>query len=100
MLLAGAGRLLDQPILIVGAMVVGPEFSPVAAICVGLARPRLSIVPMALRTLVVGYVIAIALAVPFWWAPTLLGQAESTTSRAARSPPSSSSPTAGRSWSR
>src|SRR4051795_3775242 len=66
-LLAGAGRLLDQPILIVGAMVVGPEFSPVAAICVGLSRPRLSIVPTASRTLVLGYLIAIGTAVPFWW---------------------------------
>jgi uncharacterized hydrophobic protein (TIGR00271 family) len=76
-LLAGAGRLLDQPILIVGAMVVGPEFSPIAAICVGLARPRLSIVPLGLRTLVLGYVLAIVLAVPFWWVTHLIGQAES-----------------------
>jgi uncharacterized hydrophobic protein (TIGR00271 family) len=74
-LLAGAGRLLDQPILIVGAMVVGPEFSPVAAICVGLARPRLSIVPLGLRTLVGGYLIAIAVAIPFWWCTHLLGHA-------------------------
>ena len=74
-LLAGAGRLLDQPILIVGAMVVGPEFSPVAAICVGLARPRLGLVPMAVRTLVGGYAIAIALAIPFWLLTHLLGQA-------------------------
>ena len=74
-LLAGAGRLLDQPILIVGAMVVGPEFSPVAAICVGLARPRLGLVPMAARTLVGGYAIAIALAIPFWLITHLLGRA-------------------------
>ncbi|MDX6326798.1 MAG: hypothetical protein QOK15_3152, partial [Nocardioidaceae bacterium] len=74
-LLAGAGRLLDQPILIVGAMVVGPEFSPVAAICVGLARPRFRIVPMAVRTLVGGYLIAIGLAIPFWWVTHLLGHA-------------------------
>jgi uncharacterized hydrophobic protein (TIGR00271 family) len=74
-LLAGAGRLLDQPILIVGAMVVGPEFSPVAAICVGLSRPRLSIVPAASRTLVLGYLIAIGTAIPFWWVTHLIGQA-------------------------
>jgi len=65
-LIAGTGRLLDQPILIVGAMVVGPEFSPVAAICVGLSRPRLSLVPRALRTLFGGFAIAVVLAVPFW----------------------------------
>jgi uncharacterized hydrophobic protein (TIGR00271 family) len=74
-LIAGAGRLLDQPILIVGAMVVGPEFSPVAAICVGFARPRLNLVPVSARTLVVGYVIAILGAVPFWWVTHLIGQA-------------------------
>jgi len=65
-LIAGTGRLLDQPILIVGAMVVGPEFSPVAAICVGLSRPRLSLVPRALRTLFGGFAIAVVVAVPFW----------------------------------
>ena len=45
-LIAGAGRLLDQPILIIGAMVVGPEFSPVAAICVA-AGPAASRDPAA-----------------------------------------------------
>jgi uncharacterized hydrophobic protein (TIGR00271 family) len=80
-LLAGAGRLLDQPILIVGAMVVGPEFSPVAAICVALARPRLQLLPPALRTLVLGYAIAILAAIPFWWVTHLLGHAGSATVR-------------------
>ena len=74
-LIAGSGRLLDQPILIIGAMVVGPEFSPVAAICVALARPRFGLLPSAARTLVVGYVVAIAVAVPFWWITHLLGHA-------------------------
>jgi uncharacterized hydrophobic protein (TIGR00271 family) len=65
-LIAGAGRLLDQPILIIGAMVVGPEFSPVAAICLALARPRPAILPRALSTLFGGFAIAIALSVPLW----------------------------------
>jgi uncharacterized hydrophobic protein (TIGR00271 family) len=72
-LIAGAGRLLDQPILIVGAMVVGPEFSPVAAICVALARPRLQLLPGAVRTLVYGFAVAIAVATPLWWFGYLLG---------------------------
>src|SRR4051794_10060043 len=74
-LLAGAGRLLDQPILIIGAMVVGPEFSPVAAICVALARPRLSLLPSAMRTLVAGFAIAVTVAAPLWWLADLLGLA-------------------------
>ncbi len=38
MQIAAVGIVLDQPILIVGAMVVGPEFGPLAAICVGAGR--------------------------------------------------------------
>lgn len=66
-LIAGAGRLLDQTILIIGAMVVGPDFSPVAALCVGLARPRPSLLPRAAATLVGGFAIAVAVATPLWW---------------------------------
>lgn len=65
-LIAGVGRLLDQPILIIGAMVVGPEFSPVAAICVALARPNLSILPRAATTLVCGFLIATVVSTPLW----------------------------------
>jgi len=72
-LIAGAGRLLDQPILIIGAMVVGPEFAPVAAICLALARPRLSLLPQATRTLVLGFLIAVAVATPLWWLAGLGG---------------------------
>ena len=67
-LIASVGRLLDQPILIVGAMVVGPEFAAVAAICFALARPRLSLLPAALTTLLGGFAVATAVA-------TLLGAA-------------------------
>ena len=65
-LIAGVGRLLDQPILIIGAMVVGPEFSPVAAICVALARPRPTILPGALRTLFGGFLISTLVSSPLW----------------------------------
>ena len=34
MLIAAIGLLLDQPILIIGAMVVGPEFGPLAGVSV------------------------------------------------------------------
>lgn len=65
-LIAGAGRLLDQPILIIGAMVVGPEFAPVAAICLALARPRPALLPQAATTLVVGFLGAIVVSAPLW----------------------------------
>jgi uncharacterized hydrophobic protein (TIGR00271 family) len=76
-LIAGSGRLLDQTILIIGAMVVGPEFSPVAAICVALARPRPSLLPKAAFTLVAGFVVAVAVAAPLWFLARLAGLATS-----------------------
>lgn len=65
-LIAGAGRITDQPILIVGAMVVGPEFSPIAAICFALAHPRLGMLPQAVRSLATGFAVATAIATVFW----------------------------------
>lgn len=74
-LIAGVGRLRDQPILIIGAMVVGPEFSPVAAICLALARPRPGILPRASITLLAGFGGAVAVATPLWVVAHLLGLA-------------------------
>jgi uncharacterized hydrophobic protein (TIGR00271 family) len=43
-IIAAVGILLDSPILIIGAMVLGPEFGPIAALCVALVdrRPHLA----------------------------------------------------------
>lgn len=72
-LIAGTGRILDQPILIVGAMVVGPEFTPVAAICFALARPRPALLPQAVRTLLAGYLVAVAVSTAIWAVAYRLG---------------------------
>ncbi len=58
--IAGVGALLDEPILIVGAMVLGPEFGAVAAICFGLVRRDPARIALAVRTIVVGFAVAIA----------------------------------------
>jgi uncharacterized hydrophobic protein (TIGR00271 family) len=58
--LAAIAIVLDSAILVVGAMVVGPEFGPLAGIAVGLVHRRMSIVRQSLVTLVVGFAIAIA----------------------------------------
>ena len=50
-MLAGVGILLDSPILIVGAMVVGPEYGPVAALSVAVVQRRWSHAGHALGTL-------------------------------------------------
>ncbi|MET0837517.1 MAG: DUF389 domain-containing protein [Marmoricola sp.] len=72
-LIAGTGRILDQPILIVGAMVVGPEFSPIAAICFALAHPRIGMLPKAVRALATGFVVAAAIATAIWTVAYHLG---------------------------
>ncbi|GAA0926936.1 DUF389 domain-containing protein [Nonomuraea longicatena] len=60
-LLAGIGVLQNSPILIVGAMVLGPEFGAVAAICFGLMHHRGRLVVESLRTLITGFTFAIAI---------------------------------------
>jgi uncharacterized hydrophobic protein (TIGR00271 family) len=65
--IAGIGVLLDQPILIVGAMVVGPEFGPLAAICVGLVRRRAALAGRAGLALAVGFPVGVAITVLTTW---------------------------------
>ncbi len=72
-LIAGTGRILDQPILIVGAMVVGPEFAPLAAICFALAHPRLGMLPVAIRSLATGFFVAASVATVVWTVAYQLG---------------------------
>jgi uncharacterized hydrophobic protein (TIGR00271 family) len=55
MIIAAVGVLLDQPILIVGSMVVGPEFGPLAALCVGLVKRRAPMVRRSVIALAVGF---------------------------------------------
>ena len=54
-LIASAGILLDQPILIVGAMVVGPEFGPLAGISVALVENRRDLARRSLNALAMGF---------------------------------------------
>ena len=59
-LIAAAGIFLDSPILIIGAMVVGPEFGPLAGLCVALVERRGRFAWRSLKALAVGFPIAIA----------------------------------------
>jgi uncharacterized hydrophobic protein (TIGR00271 family) len=58
-LLASIGVITDSPITIVGAMVVGPEFGPLAGLAVGLVRRRASMTRRAAAALLVGFPVAI-----------------------------------------
>jgi len=59
-LIAGIAIPIDSQILVIGAMVLGPEFGAIAALGVGLVRRRRSLLRQAIRTLVIGFVVAIA----------------------------------------
>lgn len=61
-LLAAVGVLLDSPVLVVGAMAVGPDFGPVAGLTVALRTRRLDLARRSLRALVVGFPTGIAAA--------------------------------------
>jgi uncharacterized hydrophobic protein (TIGR00271 family) len=62
-LIAAVGILLDSPILIVGAMVVGPEFGPIAGACVAFVERRGDLAKRSLTALAVGFPVAIAVAI-------------------------------------
>ncbi len=66
-MIAGIGVLLDQPILIVGAMVVGPEFGPLAALCVALVQWRAPLAARSALALVVGFPVGMVGTVLLTW---------------------------------
>jgi uncharacterized hydrophobic protein (TIGR00271 family) len=57
--LASIAVITDSAVLVVGAMVVGPEFSAIAAACAGLVLGRWGLVGRSLRLLVLSFVFAI-----------------------------------------
>jgi uncharacterized hydrophobic protein (TIGR00271 family) len=61
MLLAAIGILTDSQILIIGAMVVGPEFGPLAGLCVALVAGRINLAVRSATALVVGFPLGIVL---------------------------------------
>lgn len=57
-MIAAVGILLDSPILVIGAMVVGPEYGPLAALCVAIVRRRVQPAGVAAVTLTTGLMVA------------------------------------------
>jgi uncharacterized hydrophobic protein (TIGR00271 family) len=79
-LLAAVAVVNDSAILVIGAMVLGPEFAPLAGLAVALVHRRRGIARAAARALVVGFVVAIAVTALFtlaarglgWFGPEIL----------------------------
>jgi uncharacterized hydrophobic protein (TIGR00271 family) len=61
-LIAAVGIFLDTPILIVGAMVLGPEFGPLASFCVAVVQGRAGLARRSLIALLAGFPLAIGAA--------------------------------------
>ncbi|MGJ0121333.1 DUF389 domain-containing protein [Williamsia sp. MIQD14] len=57
-LLAAVGVITDSPVTVVGAMVVGPEFGPLAGIAVGFVRRRFDLARRSAYALLIGFPIA------------------------------------------
>ncbi|HJT04777.1 MAG TPA: DUF389 domain-containing protein [Pseudonocardiaceae bacterium] len=60
-LIAVVGVVTDSPITVVGAMVVGPEFAPLAALAVGLVLRRADLIRRAALALGVGFPLAMVI---------------------------------------
>lgn len=58
-ILAAIAVITDSAILVIGAMVVGPEFAAIAATCAGIALGRWSLAWSGLRLLLVSFALAI-----------------------------------------
>jgi uncharacterized hydrophobic protein (TIGR00271 family) len=76
-MLAGVAVLLDSAILVIGAMIVGPEFGALAAICAGIVLKRGGDVRRALVALAVGFAVGIVATVLSTWLLTALGLIDS-----------------------
>ena len=72
-LIATVAIVLDSQILVIGAMVLGPEFGAVAALGVALVKRRRALFWRATRALLVGFAVAITLTTAFAWCAKLLG---------------------------
>ncbi|WP_367129920.1 DUF389 domain-containing protein [Saccharothrix sp. HUAS TT1] len=72
-LLTAVAVVTDSPVTLVGAMVVGPEFGPLAAISVGLVLRRWDLVRRAALALVVGFPVAVVLTAAGAWVGSRTG---------------------------
>ncbi|WP_306320994.1 MULTISPECIES: DUF389 domain-containing protein [unclassified Streptomyces] len=64
-MIAACGVVLDNAILIVGAMAVGPEFGPLAGFCTALVRKAPRLAWRSLVALLVGFAVAMVVTVGF-----------------------------------
>lgn len=72
-LLTAIGVVTDSTVTVVGAIVLGPEFGPLAALSVALVQRRMALARRAALALVVGFPIAMGITAIATWAAESLG---------------------------
>lgn len=72
-LLTAVGVATDSTVTVVGAMVLGPEFGPLAAVAVAMVQRRWDLARRALLALIVGFPIAMGFTALGTWAGEALG---------------------------
>src|SRR5215212_3725787 len=80
-LIAAIGVVTDSPVTVVGAMVVGPEFGPLAAVAVALVRRKAYLARRAAAALLIGFPIAMAVTTLLVLAGEAIGWIEVTSTR-------------------
>lgn len=80
-LLAAVGVVTDSAVTVVGAMVVGPEFGPLAALAVALVQRRMSLARRAGAALLIGFPLAMVITAVATLGFEALGWVELTTTR-------------------
>jgi len=77
-LIASVGIFTGSPILIIGAMVVGPEFGPLAGLCVAAVERRPEVGVRSLTALAIGFPVGITAAFLFTLFSVAVGLVDST----------------------
>ena len=65
-LLAAIGAITNSPVTVVGAMVLGPEFGPLAALAVGVVLRRRDLIRRGSNALLIGFPVAMVITALFW----------------------------------
>jgi uncharacterized hydrophobic protein (TIGR00271 family) len=72
-LLAAVGVVTDSPVTVVGAMVVGPEFGPLAALAVAVFRRKFNLAKRSAIALLVAFPVAMAVTAAGAWTGEWVG---------------------------
>lgn len=72
-MLAGVAVLLDSAILVVGAMIVGPEYGALAGLCTGVVLRKWDAIRRSAVALAVGFTVGVLATILLTWLLTALG---------------------------